>query len=398
MPVPLHPVEPKTLTRGGSPDSGPEAAPAGSGTGALAPASAQAARHQAMCRELLRAHPQARALVGSDPRGALALPLLLALHWGLAWAVAQGAAAWGVGGGLALAFMAAFFVGQVLLHAAGALLHETAHRLVFRAAGPKRLFDLGLELMLASFGRQLTYQHEHVTSHHRHMGDYERDYEHEDVCALLARNTWQARSPGGQRAVTIATVLLHLLPFGFLIGERLLPWFYGRVTGRRARDAARRIPATQPTAGERRLFIAVSLLANVGLWLTLGFWAWLYHNWALSIFLGKAGVTNLGQSLAEHPGDDAQQPTRSYYGWMNRILFNTGYHNEHHTLPSVPWTRLPALRRMAPELFTAEAPYGYVRHWWEHVRHDFRTSRRNPMIATDLSGRCPALRPAGPTP
>lgn len=28
-----------------------------------------------------------------------------------------------------------------------------------------------------------------------------------------------------------------------------------------------------------------------------------------------------------------------------------GYHNEHHDFPSVPWTRLPALRKLAPEFY-----------------------------------------------
>jgi sphingolipid 4-desaturase/C4-monooxygenase len=344
-----------------------------------------------MCRELLRRHPQARSLVGPDPRGALAIPALLALHWGMAFLVSR------VDGlaGLAAAFVAAFFYGQLVLHSAGGLLHETAHRLVFRARAAKLAFDLSLELVLASFARQLTYQHEHVSSHHRYMGIYDHDYEHEDVCALLARRDYTTRHPGRQRAVTLAILLLHLLPFGFLATELAVPWFYRRATGRAARDTLRRIPATRPASWERRLFIAVSLAVNAGLLAAFGFGGWLYHNWTLSIFLGKCGVTNLGQSLAEHEGDDLEQPTRSYYGWMNALLFNTGYHNEHHTLPSVPWSRLPALRALAPEMFVAEAPYGYARHWWEHVRHDFRTSRRNDAIRSDLSNRCPASPPSG---
>jgi len=33
------------------------------------------------------------------------------------------------------------------------------------------------------------------------------------------------------------------------------------------------------------------------------------------------------------------------------IPLQVGYHNEHHDFPSVPWTRLPALRALAPEFY-----------------------------------------------
>jgi sphingolipid delta-4 desaturase len=32
-------------------------------------------------------------------------------------------------------------------------------------------------------------------------------------------------------------------------------------------------------------------------------------------------------------------------------IFKVGYHNEHHDFPSIPWTRLPALRALAPEFY-----------------------------------------------
>ncbi|ORY26581.1 fatty acid desaturase-domain-containing protein [Naematelia encephala] len=45
------------------------------------------------------------------------------------------------------------------------------------------------------------------------------------------------------------------------------------------------------------------------------------------------------------------QETTSYYGWLNILCYNVGYHNEHHDFPSVPWTRLPALRSLAKEFY-----------------------------------------------
>ena len=40
-----------------------------------------------------------------------------------------------------------------------------------------------------------------------------------------------------------------------------------------------------------------------------------------------------------------------YYGWLNIFCWNVGYHNEHHDFPFVAWSKLPALKRMAPEFY-----------------------------------------------
>lgn len=59
-----------------------------------------------------------------------------------------------------------------------------------------------------------------------------------------------------------------------------------------------------------------------------------------------------GHFIAEHYlWDGLPQETYSYYGWLNIFAYNVGYHNEHHDFPSVAWTRLPALRALAPEFY-----------------------------------------------
>jgi sphingolipid delta-4 desaturase len=357
----------------------------GAGPRDLKPVTTQAVRHLEMRREILQAHPEVRHLFGADGRGVPAALLILGIHWTMLWAVAQT--------NVLMVFVAALLVGQITIHAAGALVHESAHRLVVRPAEGKLFFDLLLEVITTSFARQLTYQHEHVTSHHPHLGNYERDYEHEDVCRFTARRRHRADHPLVQRFLTVAELVVHLLPGGFLVADRLFLPYYRRASGQAVSDGQRAIGASRATRSERALFIGVSLAINVFLCAAFGFLGWLYHVWSLSLFLGKCGVTNLGQSLAEHPGDDSANPTRSTYWWGNRLLFNTGYHNEHHTFPNVAWTRLPALKALAPEVFDRVKGRSYFTSWWNHVRQDFSPSRQNPVMASDLSARCHSPRP-----
>ena len=75
-------------------------------------------------------------------------------------------------------------------------------------------------------------------------------------------------------------------------------------------------------------------------------------------FLFSIGLHPLGARwIQEHYLTSAPQETYSYYGKLNIVALNVGYHNEHHDLPSVPWNKLPHMKAMAPEWYDSLASH-----------------------------------------
>jgi sphingolipid 4-desaturase/C4-monooxygenase len=84
----------------------------------------------------------------------------------------------------------------------------------------------------------------------------------------------------------------------------------------------------------------------------------------LSVFF-SIGPHPLGARwIQEHYVFRLGQETYSYYGPLNVVSLNIGYHNEHHDLPQIAWHRLPTLKRLAPEMYQSlHAHRSLVRLW-----------------------------------
>jgi sphingolipid delta-4 desaturase len=74
-----------------------------------------------------------------------------------------------------------------------------------------------------------------------------------------------------------------------------------------------------------------------------------------------------GHFVAEHFEFIEGQETYSYYGPLNCLAYNVGYHNEHHDFPKVPGRLLPQVREMAPEYYDTMPYYDS----WTRVLTDF---------------------------
>jgi sphingolipid delta-4 desaturase len=82
-----------------------------------------------------------------------------------------------------------------------------------------------------------------------------------------------------------------------------------------------------------------------------------------------------GRWLQEHYVTRPGQETYSYYGPLNRLSFNIGYHNEHHDFMNVPWLRLRRLHRIAAPFYDELASY---RSWTAVVLRFVFDARQSP--------------------
>jgi len=90
--------------------------------------------------------------------------------------------------------------------------------------------------------------------------------------------------------------------------------------------------------------------------------------------------------IAEHYVFVGDAETYSYYGPLNILCYNVGYHNEHHDFPNIPWSRLPQLREIASEFYD-DLPYH--KSWpmvLYHFIFDGKIGAKNRVKRPDVKG------------
>jgi len=75
-----------------------------------------------------------------------------------------------------------------------------------------------------------------------------------------------------------------------------------------------------------------------------------------------------GHFVAEHFVFEENTETYSYYGALNLVSWNVGYHNEHHDFPRVPGWKLPLVKQIASEFYDPLPQHkSYVKVLWDFI-------------------------------
>jgi sphingolipid delta-4 desaturase len=300
-------------------------------------------------RDLLKRHPEVRRHFGPYPPSGACIAAIVALQLGIAYWLRDANWVWVI--------LAAYLVGAFASHALFVLIHEATHNLVVNGSLSNRLFGM-LCNVGQGFPSAMSFRTYHLLHHYR-LDEYFYD-------ADLAFD-WEARLVGNSplrkavwlflfAAVEIVRPLRVKRPYtdGWVVANTVviaatdfLIWRFGGVRG--------------------LAYVLLSTIVGIG--------------------LHPVGARWIQEHYTFHEG----QETYSYYGVLNRIQFNIGYHNEHHDLVKVPWVHLPKITAIAPEF------YGHLR-WhrsWTRVLLQFlfdpnldlfaRITRERPESSADES-------------
>ncbi|GLE07012.1 hypothetical protein PINS_up016830 [Pythium insidiosum] len=202
-------------------------------------------------------------------------------------------------------FALAYIVGGTCNHAMMMAMHELSHNLGFKRMLPNRLCGIFANLPVG-VPSAISFKRYHM-EHHRYQGEEGVD-------------------------VDLPTQLEGKI-FNNTLAKLLRPLY---------------VNPKKPTIWEFYNLVAC-VIYNIFIFVYAGPWGLAYL--LISTLLGAGLHPVAAHFIAEHYVFILGYETYSYYGILNWLTFNVGYHNEHHDFPYVPGSRLHKIREIAPEFY-----------------------------------------------
>ncbi len=264
--------------------------------------SEQCEPHKLRTKKIIAEHPEIRNLIGRNPYTFMVIIFCVGIQLALAYWLRT--TSWW------LVFGTAYIIGAFACHTLFVCIHECAHNLVFKKRYLNTISAIFANLPMV-FPSAVSFQKYHI-KHHSFQGVEELDGD--------MPYHWEARLINNS-AIGKALWLLFYPVFQMLRPARLKEislWDTWTVIN-----------------------LLVEVAFSAGLFYLLGVKALLF---LLASFFFSVGLHPLGARwVQEHYLTHGTQETKSYYGPLNVVNLNVGYHNEHHDFPSVPWNNLRKL-------------------------------------------------------
>jgi len=262
--------------------------------------------HKPRTKEIIYKYPEIRTLIGRNPWTYAVILFCVALQVTTSWFIRD--ASWWV------IFLVAYLGGAFASHTLYVCIHEAAHNLIFKKSMLNRVAAITANLPLV-FPSAISFQKYHL-KHHSYQGVEELDAD--------MPYRWEAK-------------LINNRFFGKALWLLLYPVFQMIRPGR----------IKEVTLMDK--WTVVNIIVQVAFMsVFIYFLGWKAAAYLTSSFFFSVGLHPLGARwVQEHFLTHGDQETKSYYGSMNTVNLNVGFHNEHHDFPSVPWNKLPQIKKFA---------------------------------------------------
>jgi len=268
--------------------------------------------HFQRTQEIVAKYPKVRNLFGPTPSTGVIIGVLVTVQLAIAYEVRN--QPWWVW------FLTSYTIGAVANHALFVMIHECSHNLVFRNPWKNKVISIFANFPII-FPSAISFRNYHL-AHHRYQGDVLRD-------ADLA-------VPGEAALIGNSVFGKALWMLFFFIFQTV------------------RVSAVKKVKFLDR-WVVVNWIVQIGVLSLLTY----YFGWPVFIYLLLSSAFSVGlhplgaRWIQEHFLTNGSQETSSYYGPLNIIAFNVGFHNEHHDLMNISWSRLPQVKEMAPEFYNS---------------------------------------------
>lgn len=267
--------------------------------------------HRTRRMAIMKAHPEVTKLMGREPLTKYVVFFVVSLQITCAILLRH------LSPLSPLFIFIAYAVGGTANHNLFLAIHEITHNLAFQGVAPNKMLAIFANLPIG-IPYAAAFKGYHI-EHHKFMGQDGIDTDLPTRLELLCFN-----NVFGKVFFATFQILFYALRPTFVRAQRLTQWHFMNILVQVIFDYL-----IVSTYGARSLIYLI-----------------------MSSFFAGSLHPCAGHFIAEHYlWDGLEQETYSYYGPLNVLAYNVGYHNEHHDFPSIPWTRLPALRALAPEFY-----------------------------------------------